>query len=230
MGDNSAQSMAPITIGRSHFLYRENCRLPPTAAMKTPDQSRFDITAAIRAICVDMTQRLAELAHIDMPRVAVGFCQARKNVSHGIQASLTPLRFEGGATTKQVRGRSYQCQRITASDGRECLYLLNVYLPRFQNLPYDEKLTTLVHELWHVGPTFDGDVRRLGGRFYVHGASQDEFDAHAERLAKKWLKAGPPLELHEWLEHGFRGLIDRFGAIVGTRYPAPKLIPAQQSA
>ena len=63
--------------------------------MRNRAMSRFDITAALRSICVDMTQRVPLLAHIDMTRVAVGYCQARKDVSHGLQASLTPLRFAG---------------------------------------------------------------------------------------------------------------------------------------
>jgi predicted metallopeptidase len=190
----------------------------------------FDITAATRAICEHMSANVDELSHIDMSRVAVGYCQTRKNVSHGIQASLTPLRFEAGATVKTVAGRQYACQRIVTADGRECLYLLNLYLPRFQNLPFDEKLTTIVHELWHISPRFDGDLRRHQGRCHVHGRSQAAFDAHAAALAKAWLSQSPSAELHDWLRCDFRGLCQRVGSIIGTRYPAPKLIPLAASA
>ena len=86
-------------------------------------------------------------------------------------ASLTPLRFAGGQRHTLRRGRQWTLQRV-CEDGREMLYILNFYLPRFLDLPLDEKLTTVVHELWHIGPRFDGDLRRFGGRCYAHSGSQ----------------------------------------------------------
>ncbi len=59
----------------------------------------LDFTLAMSRLCVDVTDRLDEFSHIDMSRVAVTFAQARRRVLHGLQAKLTPLRFEGGATT-----------------------------------------------------------------------------------------------------------------------------------
>ena len=56
----------------------------------------FDFTAQMRRVIADMIARLPELAHIELDRVGVGFCQTRKAVQHGRQASLTPLRFAGG--------------------------------------------------------------------------------------------------------------------------------------
>ncbi len=130
----------------------------------------LDFTARMRAICVDMTQRLDELAHIDMNRVAVCFCQARKRVRHGIFASLTPLRFQGGQTTTVRRGRTMAIQRMLDREGREMLYLLSFYVPRFLDLDLREKLITIVHELWHISPHFNGDIRRHEGRCYAHRA------------------------------------------------------------
>ncbi len=187
----------------------------------------FDFTVAVRAVCNDMTRRLPDLAHIDMNRVAVGFRQTRKRVMHGVQASLTPLRFEAGKTVGAVRGRRYQCQRIVRPDGAECLYLLNFYLPRFLDLPFEEKLVTIVHELWHVGPRFDGDLRRHEGRCYAHGASQQAFDAHAAGLARGWLALDPPERLYSFLTLSFCDLVAEHGAVRGERYPAPKLVPVR---
>ncbi|QDU91165.1 hypothetical protein Pla175_45850 [Pirellulimonas nuda] len=186
---------------------------------------KFDFTSAARSVCVDMTRRIPDLSHIDMERVAVGFRQARKRVMHGIQASLTPLRFEAGSTIGAVRGRKYQCQRIVNPSGVECLYLLNFYLPRFLDLPFEEKLITIVHELWHVGPLFDGDLRRHEGRCYAHGASQQAFDAHAAGLARGWLALDPPESLYAFLTLSFAELVAEFGVVRGDRYPAPKLVP-----
>ena len=56
----------------------------------------FDFTGDIRRVCADMTRRVPELSHIDVERVAIGICQTRKLAMHGVFATLTPLRFEGG--------------------------------------------------------------------------------------------------------------------------------------
>ena len=41
---------------------------------------------------------------------------------------------------------------------------MSFYLPRFCDQSLDEKLSTVMHELWHISPAFDGDIRRLPGR------------------------------------------------------------------
>ncbi|MCR4411362.1 MAG: putative metallopeptidase [Thermoguttaceae bacterium] len=185
----------------------------------------FDFTFHARRLCEDMTARLPELAHIDMARVAVGFSQARKNVGHGLFASLTPLRFAGGRTETVRRGRRWTIQRLVDASGREMLYVLTFYLPRFLDLEFHEKLSTIVHELWHIGPRFDGDLRRFAGRCYVHSGSQKRYHAHAAQLARQWLAMNPPESLYAFLRHDFRGLAALYGRVFGRRAPTPKLIP-----
>jgi hypothetical protein len=186
----------------------------------------FDVTGAIRAICLDMARRLPELAHLDVSRVAVGLCQSRNGAMHGVFATLTPLRFAGGRLDKTVRGRRHRIQPLADAAGQEFLYLLNFYVPRFLNLPLEEKLSTIVHELWHIGPDFNGDLRRHAGRCYAHGASQKAYDSLMDRLAQRWLASDPPPSLYEFLESSFENLVAEYGAVRGQRWPAPKLVPA----
>lgn len=185
----------------------------------------FDFTAAMRQLCLDMTSRLPQLQHIDLDRVAISLCQTRKNVSHGIYASLTPLRFEGGATTTQRRGRRYGVDPVLDPAGREYLYILSFYLPRFMNTPLEEKLSTIVHELWHISANFDGDLRRHAGRCYAHGPSQRDYDAQMDRLTQNWLALDPPSQLYDFLIADCNELIAEYGRITGTHWPNPQLIP-----
>jgi hypothetical protein len=186
----------------------------------------FDFTHHIARVCADMAARLDELRHIDMSRVAVSFRQTRKRMRGGLYASLTPLRFAGGQPQSVRRGRQWKIQRVVL-DGREMLYVLNFYLPRFLDLPFDEKLTTIAHELLHVGPQFDGDLRRFGGRCYAHTHSHAEFDAQAARLARRWLEERPDEALCSFLRLDFLKLQAQHGRIYGRRIAAPKLIPAE---
>lgn len=185
----------------------------------------FDFTARIACVCADMATRVDDLRHVDMGRVAVSFCQTRTASRFGMWASLTPLRFAGGAAHTVRRGRKWGLPRLLSADGREVLYILNFYLPRFMDLPLREKLDTMTHELWHVGPRFDGDLRRLGGRCYAHGGSRRDFDAHAAALVDDWLAAAPPPALYDFLGLTFAELRARHGRVVGRRIAAPKLIP-----
>jgi hypothetical protein len=185
----------------------------------------FDFTKRMRLLCHDMACRVPQLSHIDFHRVAVSFCQTRKSVAHGMYASLTPMRFAGGATTTVRGGRNWGIQRLEDDRGREMLYILSFYLPRFLDLEFHEKLTTITHELWHISPRFNGDVRRFRGRCYAHSGSQKNFDAIAEQLAADWLLLKPPLDLYDFLHHGYRKLSELHGAVFGTKIPAPKLYP-----
>jgi predicted metallopeptidase len=196
-----------------HFFRRE------------PPQTGFDFTLHIRRLCDDMVQRLEQLRHIDMSRVAVSFSQTRRTGSHGMFASLTPLRFAGGQMHTFRRKRRWGIQRVYGPDGREMLYILSFYLPRFLDLPFREKLTTTLHELWHIGPQFDGDLRRLGGRCFAHGSSQKRYDAHIAALLDRWLALDPPGSLYDFLRLSFRELTAGHGRVFGRRVPVPKLVP-----
>ncbi|HMP05977.1 MAG TPA: hypothetical protein PJ982_06485 [Lacipirellulaceae bacterium] len=188
--------------------------------------SGFDFSAAMRGLCADVAARLPPLAHVDMSRVAVGIRRARQRTAHGVFATLTPLRFAGGAAIHVRRGRRYRIPPLVDPAGRELLYLLNFYLPRFLDLSLEAKLSTVVHELWHIGPQFDGDLRRHAGRCYAHGPSQHVYDAAMDRLAQQWLAADPPEHLYEFLTFRHDELAAAHGGIRGQRWPTPRLAPA----
>jgi hypothetical protein len=188
--------------------------------MPAPDG--FDFTLHIRRLCADFVSRLEPLRHIDLARVAITFSQTR-TARPGRYATLTPLRFIDGKLHAIRRGRQWGISKIFDADGREMLYILNFYLPRFLNLPLGEKLTTVVHELWHISPRFNGDIRRLGAHHYAHGPSKKKYDADMERFVEHWLRLDPPEELYAFLRDDFGALATRHGRIFGWPFRAPKL-------
>ena len=134
------------------------------------------------------------------------------------------MRFRDGQTTEVNNGRTYGCQRLLNEGGVEMLYILTLYLPRFLDLSFGDKLATVLHEQWHISPDFDGDIRRHPGRCYVHTRSEKEYDARMEQLATKWLELNPPLETYLFLELNFSELQRRFGRVVGNRVPRPRIV------
>jgi hypothetical protein len=185
----------------------------------------FDFTSAIRAVAADMIVRLPEFSHVDLARVCVAFSTTRSRSPYGVQASLTPLRFQGGALEGKRRGRRYRVQQVLDSEGRDMLYIFTTYLPRFMDLVFHEKLVTILHELWHISPQFDGDIRRHAGRCYAHSSSKQGYDAEMARFADRWLALAPPEPLYQFLRHDFDGIVREHRALYGVRVARPKLIP-----
>ena len=192
-------------------------------------QVPFDFCVQMRSLCVDICQRMpADYGHIRMEQVAVAFAQARRRVQHGLQAKLTPMRFSGGSLVEQRGGRAWTVRRIFDGD-REILYILTFYLPRFFDHTPLEKLITVLHELYHIGEEFNGDIRRFGGRYHVHSHSQREYDLLMEQHAREYLAMRPPHRIYGFLEKSFRELERDHGRVHGIKVPIPKLIPLLES-
>ena len=196
------------------------------ARLTSPVAGPFDFTEAMLRLCTDITDRHPDYLHIDMSRVAVCFSQARSKALHGLQAKLTPMRFEGGALTSTRRRQTWTVQRLFVGK-REMLYILTFYLPRFLDQSFSEKFVTILHELYHIAPEFNGDIRRFDGRYHVHSASQTEYDRQMEEHAREYLAMKPPMELYDFLHGDFQHLMDQHGSVVGLQVPIPKLIPVE---
>jgi hypothetical protein len=202
-----------IPEGRRH-------RVPSGAESPAP----FDFSAAMAGLCADVSARCETLRHIHMPRVLVTFTPSRNRSRYGLQARVTPLRFRDGALTRRHGSVEYQVQRFFVG-GREMLYILTFCLPRFLDQSFDEKLVTVFHELYHVSPGFDGDLRRHAGRYAVHSHSKDRYDSHMAELVKEYVADHPDPGQFGFLRANYRELWDRYGGIVGAVVPRPKLLP-----
>ncbi len=189
----------------------------------------FDFSAAMLELCHDVSQRCETLQHVHMPRVLVSFTPCRNRSRYGLQARVTPLRFRDGALIRRQGKIEYQVQRFYV-DQREMLYVLTFCLPRFLDQSYEEKLITVFHELYHVSPEFDGDLRRHPGRYSVHSHSKDRYDGHMAELVKAYLTKHPEPKVHSFLRMNYNELCDRHGGIVGVVVPRPKLLPVGYQA
>ena len=202
-----------IPEGRRH-------RVP--AAHDTPRP--FDFSTAMRKLCDDVAGRCETLRHIHMPRVLVSFTPCRNRSRYGLQARVTPLRFRDGALVRRHGPVEYQVQRFFVDD-REMLYVLTFCLPRFFDQSFDEKLITVFHELYHVSPAFNGDLRRHPGRYAVHSRSKEHYDSQMAVLVKEYVADHPDPSVFDFLRTSYRELWDRHGGIVGVVVPRPKLLP-----
>lgn len=192
-----------------------NCEGPP-----------FDFTGRMTELIGDIAVRYEPLQFIDRQRILVTFTPTRNASRYGLQARVTPMRFQDGALERRLRGRSYRVQQYVVN-GREILYLVTFCLPRFLNHSPEEKLITIFHELFHISPNFDGDLRRHNGRYCMHTHSKAGYDREMAAHARRYLALQPEPHLTDFLRFDYRQLWMLHGGITGIVVPQPKLIPLQ---
>src|SRR5262249_38872869 len=156
-------------------------------------------------------------------RLLFSVTQARSHRLHGLQARVTPLRFRNGVLMRRRWGTTYRVQRYFV-EGREALYVVAFCLPRFLDQDFDNKLITLFHELYHISPDFDGDLRRNNRRYSIHSHSQRNYDQHMADLARAYIADGARPAVNSFLRLNFSQLQQRHGAVIGAAVPRPKLI------
>lgn len=203
---------------------RWSIQVPPPWWETGPVELPFDFCGHIRRLTDDIAQHCEALSHIDVTRILFAFTQARNARTHGLQARVTPLRFRDGQLVRRHRGVDFQVQRYFIGQ-REILYVVTFCLPRFLNLDFDEKMVTLFHELYHISPLFNGDLRRHEGRYTLHSSSQKRYDEAMAHYARAYLAQRNTSPLHHFLRLNFSQLVHRHGSVVGVMVPRPKAIP-----
>jgi predicted metallopeptidase len=188
--------------------------------------STLNLTAELEHLIRHIVASHGEFAHIDPSRVLVCVTTTRSSSSHGVYAKIHPLRFPGGQTVHKAR-RGRHTLLYTMPDighnGVEMLYVIYFMLPRFIDRPLREKLITVFHELYHISPRFDGDIRRFPGRNYAHGGSTKRYNALMGRFVDEYL-LHPESGMHtSFMDCDMSGLRGRHRAIVGRKMQMPKI-------
>lgn len=185
----------------------------------------LNLTAELERLIADITVKHEAFSHIDPSRLMVCINSSRSS-SCGLFAKIHPLRFPGGERVRTVkRGRfTYRCTMPVVSHKEvELLYVVYFTIPRFFDRPLKEKLITVFHELYHVSPQFDGDIRRFTGRNYAHGGSTKKYNRLMEGFVEEYLQTTSAGELTGFLEQGMADLREKHRAIVGRRMAMPKI-------
>ncbi len=184
----------------------------------------FDYSYHTKKLVGDISRRCGPLRHVDSHKILVGVSRSRNNKRHGLQAKLVPLKFQWGRRTIQASGNWYcRIPKITYN-GNEILYVIYFCVPRFLNLSFDEKLTILFHELYHISPAFNGDIRRFPGRFYQHSRSEKKYDTIARELSEQYLHSPHSRKLTHFLRFDHETLRQKFGEVVGMSPRLPEAI------
>jgi predicted metallopeptidase len=186
----------------------------------------FRLSEYLHLLTTDIVQRVPEFSHLKPDQMLFSVTRARKRSQYGLQARVTPMRFRDGSLTKRIRNTTYQVQRYFV-EKTEILYLVTFCVPRFLDQSFSEKLITIFHELYHISPDFNGDLRRMEGRYELHTHSKEGYDDQMALLVQAYLATKPSLELLNPLRLNSNEFRQRYAGVLGYCIPQPKMLPVR---
>jgi hypothetical protein len=187
--------------------------------------STLNLTGELESLIGDIIAGTPELSHIIPNKLLVCVSSGRPSAG-GSLAKIHPLRFEGGEKSVSTRRgrRNVVCTMPTIRhQGEEILYVIYFLVPRFLELPFREKLITIFHELYHISPACDGDIRRFPGKNYAHGSSTKNYNVYMGKLVDIYLQQTADHSPLAFLEGNLAELRSRHRAIVARRLQAPRI-------
>ena len=191
-------------------------------ATATNKKQKINITDIISDVIEQITIKSDIFSHIDINRILVCLGSNRGRSREGIYGKLVPLKFKNGSDILKFDGRYYTMPGIMKS-GIPLLYALYFYSPKFFDLPGFEKIKVIFHELYHISPNFNGDIRRLGKIRMAHGSSKKRFDLRFESEVKLFYKYISNTEYMAFLEMDSMSLEKNY-KIYARRMKIPKPI------
>ena len=184
----------------------------------------IDLSGELTGVINEICRFSPSFGHIDHERIAVCIASNRSGGRGATYGKLVPMRFRQGSQVVRHSGRHYSMPEILKGE-LPLLYLIYFYMPRFFDLPAREKIRVIFHELYHISPDFDGDIRRMGRVKVAHGHSRKSFDSSFSGEMEDFLghiSAGP---LMDFLDMTSSHIYSGYERIVGLRMKTPRPVP-----
>lgn len=139
-----------------------------------PDKS-INLTDILTLVIHDMIQNTDEFKNFDLNKILICCASNRKDCRGATYGKLLPLRFKDGAEIIKHNGKFYTIPKVKFNN-TDILYVIYFYTPKFFSLSAKDKVNVMFHELYHINPEFNGDIRRMGKYKAAHGHSRKSFE------------------------------------------------------
>jgi predicted metallopeptidase len=138
---------------------------------------RTNLTLAVKRLVRDAAAMLPELAHVRPAAILVVAGEARRASRATIRPAVGPRR-KGAPVRPVIRVK-----------GRTILYVITLRPLWFLASTPEERIATVLHELYHASKRFDGTLHR--GRRHAN-LPKAEFDRKVRGLLRRYLAVAPP--------------------------------------
>lgn len=140
------------------------------------------MTLAVKRLVRDVAARLPELAHVRASRLLVVAGEARR----ASRATIRPAHF---GSTRGMRGEGGRAKPVIRVKGRKILYVVTLRPLWFVASTPDERIATILHELYHASGRFDGTLHR-GRRHSTLPLAT--YNRRIRGLLDRYLASAPP--------------------------------------
>ena len=189
-------------------------------------ENSINLTDTLSLITHEMITRTPEFSHYDINRMLVCCASNRSDSRGGIYGKLVPLKFENGSDIISFRGRLYTLPKIIHNN-IEIKYLIYYYHPKFFDISAREKVNVMFHELYHISPEFNGDIRCMGKVRAAHGHSKKSFESRYLDFAENFYSFVKGTPYHAFLEMNSLDLQNTFKKIRCRRMKTVKPVPVE---
>lgn len=165
----------------------------------TIKKQKLDITEVLLRLIEQISANIKSFSHIDTGRILVCLASNKSNSRGGIYGKLVPMKFKNGSDILSFRGKYYTMPAVI-NNGIQLLYIVYFYIPKFFDLDPFEKLKVVFHELYHISPEFNGDIRRMGAVKKAHGSSRKKFDLNFEKDVRAFYESIADTEYMDFLK------------------------------
>jgi len=183
----------------------------------------INLTDVLTLIIHDIIKSTDEFKSFDINKILVCCASNRKDSKGAIYGKLQPLRFKDGSEIIQHNKRYYTIPKIMLNNV-EILYILYLYIPKFFDMPIKDKINVMFHELYHISPEFNGDIRRMGNIKSAHGHSKKSFEEKYIKYASKYFNKINETPFYSFLQMNFEDIEKQFRII---KYRRMKIIKPQ---
>jgi predicted metallopeptidase len=154
--------------------------------------TRLNVTLAVKRLVRDVAARVPELSHVRASRVLVVAGEARR----ASRATIRPAHFK---ETRARTGAGTREKPLIRVKGRKILYVITLRPLWFADSSPRERIGTILHELYHVSPRFDGTLHR--GRRHSR-LPRSKYNRRIRALLDRYLVVAPPEIVAPFSHHG----------------------------
>lgn len=183
----------------------------------------INISTFLHELISSICRQFSSFSHIDTEKIHVCIASNRTGGRGATFGKVVPLRFQGGQEVTYHRGKCYAMPKIEVNSIR-ILYLIYFYIPRFTDLAPVEKLRVIFHELYHIHPECNGDIRRFGKSGSAHGKSKKRFDTQFEREVFEFAQSIQNTSAWGFLSLDTNGIFKNYRTVLSFRMKIPKPI------
>jgi len=181
----------------------------------------INLTDILTLIINEAIKKSSLFNNCNINQILIAGSKNKSKVQKTTFSKVVPLRFKNGNNIVKYKNEEYFIPKMSLS-GYEILYIIYFYLPNFFNLSPKMKVEVIFHELYHISPEFDGDIRRVAEQKYAHGSSSLNYSKNYKKESEIFYSYIMKTKYSYFLRMKYKDIQDNFKKIKLRKIKKPK--------